>query len=87
MYLSTTGLIILIILLGVPICVRRHPKWKQPNLFQDVGLIDERADLDFLMEPEVGKIVSKSAKIVRDGLDIRPSFQFVYDDSIHSEEL
>ena len=40
-----------------------------------------------LMEPEVGKVVSRPGNIVRDELDIHPSSQFVYDDNIHGEEL
>ena len=73
--------------LGVPTCVRRHSKRKKYNLFKDVDLIDECGYLDFLIEPEIGKTISRSAKTVRDGTDIHHSFQFVFDENIRSEEL
>ena len=67
--------------------MRRHPKRKKSNLFKDVGLIDDRADLGFLMEPEIGKTISRSTKIFCAGSDIHASFQFVFDEDIHGEEL
>lgn len=52
-----------------------------------MGLSDERADLDFLLEPEIGKVVSRSCKTVRDGSIIHPSFDFTFDENIHGPEL
>ena len=48
---------------------------------------DERADLNFLLEPEIGKLVSRSCKTVRDGSVIHPSFGFMFDEQIHGSEL
>ena len=52
-----------------------------------MGLSDERADLDFLLEPEIGKVISRSCKTVRDGSIIHPSFDFTFDENIHGPEL
>ena len=52
-----------------------------------MGLSDERADLDFLLEPEIGRVDSRSCKTVRDGSVIHPSFDFTFDEQIHGPEL
>ena len=75
------------IFIGNPIRVRRHAKRKKPNIFKDMGLSDKRADLDFLLEPEIGKVVSRSCKTVRNGSVIHPSFDFTFDENIHGPEL
>jgi len=74
-------------IIGNPIRVRRHAKRKKPNIFKDMQLTDDRADLDFLLEPEIGKVVSRSCKTVRDGTNIHPSFDFVFNKEIHGPEL
>jgi len=74
-------------IIGNPIRVRRHAKRKKPNIFKDMQLTDDRADLEFLLEPEIGKIVSRSCKTVRDGTNIHPSFDFVFNEEIHGPEL
>ena len=84
---STFFYILNTIFIGNPIRVRRHPKRKKPNIFKDMGLSDERADLDFLLEPEIGKVVSRSCKTVRDGSVIHPSFDFTLDEKIHRPKL
>ena len=52
-----------------------------------MGLTDDRADLDFLLEPDLGKIVSRSCRKVRDGSIIHPSFNFIFDENTHGAEL
>ena len=52
-----------------------------------MGLSDERADLNFLLEPEIGKVVSRSCKTVRDGSVIHPSFDFTFDENMYRSEL
>ena len=52
-----------------------------------MDLSDERADLNFLLEPEIGKLVTRSYEIVRDGSVIHPSFDFIFDEQIHGPEL
>ena len=56
-------------------------------MFKDMGLTDDCADLNFLLEPEIGKIVSRSCKTVRDGSFVHPSFDFIFDETIHGPEL
>jgi len=50
-------------------------------------LTDDRADLDFLLEPEISKVVSRSCKKLCDGSITHPSFAFVFDETIHGPEL
>ena len=84
---STPSYILFTIFIGNPIRVRRHAKRKKPNIFNDMGLSDECADLDFLLKPEIGRVVSRSCKTVRDGSVIHPSFDFTFDEQIHGPEL
>ena len=84
---STPSYILFTIFIGNPIRVRRHAKRKKPNIFSDMSLSDERAGLDFLLEPEIGRVVSRSCKTVRDGSVIHPSFGFMFDEQIHGSEL
>ena len=50
-------------------------------------LTDDCADLDFLLEPEIGKVVSRSCKKVCDSTSIHPSFGFVFNETIHGPEF
>ena len=43
--------------------------------------------MDFIFEKEIGKVVSKTSKIMRDGSDIHPKFQLKYNEALHSNEL
>lgn len=62
-------------------------KGKRPNLFKNIDPSDEKVDFDLIFEHEVGKAVSRSTKLMRDGSDIHPSFDFVFDDEVHAPEL
>ena len=79
--------ILLYILLGRPIRVIRHPKHKRPNLFKDIGLSGELFDLDLIMEPELGRLVSISSKTMYSGKCIHPKFDFVFDEATHGPKL
>ena len=40
-----------------------------------------------MFEHEVGKAVSRSSKLMRDGSAIHPSFDFVFNEKLHGPEL
>lgn len=52
-----------------------------------MGLSKKRADMNLLLEPEIGKVVSRSCKTVCDGSVIHPSFDFTINENIHGPEL
>ena len=81
------NIILLYILTEQLIQVHRFSKVKQPNLFKHICLLDEPTELDFIFEKEIGKGVSRSAKVMQDGKDIHPSLDFTFDEQIRGPEL